>query len=436
MAETNDSRSRIRWPALFHDNTRPLFVLNRARRLRFVNTAWEKLTGEAAADVLGKACLRKGPTEPLFRALAPPPELSEKQVAVVRRPAPPQQNGPPWWDVTFVKLSEVGGGSGFLGLIDVIAPAPGQPAKTVSPHLGSLRKRHAEAYSFDLFAGASLKAELFLNRLRHASASTAPVWLQGEPGSGKETAARVIHHNSPKREQPFVAIRSAGLQPYLIEALLFGAAGLALGNRIGTLFLDHPANLPRDMQQKLSDWLLHSAAPPRLISVSLNPPQHDVAAGILRPEFASELAVLELSPLPLRERFDDLPAIVERQLASLGKSLSLSDEAEKVLRGHLWPGNLSELRDALAAVTDTSGTLQAAQLPRYLREKSLLTEIAPRTPRPSLDAMLEAVEKRLIQHTLAECGGNQTETAQRLGIHRARLIRRLDALGLAPSPPE
>jgi arginine utilization regulatory protein len=275
-----------------------------------------------------------------------------------------------------------------------------------------------------------LEARSFRAKLRHAADSLAPVWLHGEPGSGKATAARVIHHNGPRREQPFVRIDCAALQPYLIEALLFGTGGLANADRIGTLFLRNPAALPRDLQQKLSDWLLSSPKPPRVISSSLKPACEDVEAGILRDEYASQLNVIELSPLPLRMRFEELPGIVERTLRCFNKPFAFESDLEKTLMSHLWPGNLHELRTALSA---TAVPVSVANLPRYLKEKTLTLEPVAKVPRPSLDAVLEAVEKKLLKQTLAECGGNQTEAAQRLGIHRARLIRRLDALGLSRS---
>src|SRR5436190_193244 len=92
--------------------------------------------------------------------------------------------------------------------------------------------------------GSSPASRRLLGQLRHAANSSAPVWLVGEPGSGKETAARVIHHAGPRRNSGFVGLDCAGLQPYLVESLLFGHGGV-LGAPVGTLYLKDPVTLPR-----------------------------------------------------------------------------------------------------------------------------------------------------------------------------------------------
>ena len=119
--------------------------------------------------------------------------------------------------------------------------------------------------------------------------------------------------------------------------------------------------------------------------------------------------MLELAVRPLRERLDELPWIIDR----LGGRADVA-----VFRAHNWPGNLTELRDALAH----------SALPRYLHEKGLSAPELPVKTRPGLDAILAAVERRLLENALAETGGNATEAAARLGIVRARFARRLETL--------
>jgi DNA-binding NtrC family response regulator len=430
MSDAYVPRRRFRWPDLFQESVRPLFVLNRSRRLRFVNAAWESLTGRVFSEVAGMACVRNGPTEPLFRVLAPPPEAIAGRVATVRRPVPPHRLGPPWWDVTFIPLSAASGAAGFLGLIHVIAAEPPVPPRKLPAVVAAIREQHAAAFSFELFAGSTPDAERLFAQARLATETTAPVWIVGESGSGKETLARVIHHQGTMAERAFVGLDCSGVQPYLIEALLFGHGGLAASQRIGTLYLKEPSSLPRDMQQRFADWLAESSL--RIISGSTVPAVDDVQNGKLLPDFHAYLSVIELRLPPLRERLDDLPRIVEHLVGRLGTSISST--AFEVLRAHHWPGNIRELADVLSeSVRSTNGNPIAVEhLPRYVRERALVASDPrpPAEPKLNLDALLEGVEKRLIELALRKAGGNQTDAASLLGIFRARIGRRIEALGI------
>src|SRR5579883_2332051 len=312
MSDAPPPRRRSRWPDLFRDAARPAFVLNRHRRLRFVNAAWEELTGRAFADVAGMACVRKGPTEPLFRALAPPPDAAARPAVTVRRPAPPHPAGPPWWDVTFVPVPAADGPAGFLGLIEVVSPEPPAPPRKVPAAVAGLLARHAAGFPFELFAGGSPDADRLLAQTRLAARTTVPVWITGGPGAGKETLARVIHHQGAARERAFVGLDCGGVQPYLVESLLFGHGGLAASGRIGTLYLKAPAALPRDLQRRIADWLVGPGPAPRPVCGAAAPAADDVRAGRLLPEFHADLSVIELRLPPLRDRAADLPRLADR----------------------------------------------------------------------------------------------------------------------------
>lgn len=422
---------RERWASLFQTSAQPLFVLYRTRRVRFVNAAWEQLTRTPAADAVGRACVRSGKIEPLFRALAPPPEAVAGQVARVRRAVPPAKAGPPWWDVTFVPLTTAAGAAGFLGVIDVVQPQPAVPAKKLPAAVAAVRAKHASAFPFDRFASATPAGERFLNQLRLAAGTSVPVWIVGEPGSGKETAARVVHHQSAHRERAFVALDGRGVQPYLIDALLFGHGGLASSGKVGTLLLKSPAALPRDLQQRLTDWLRSPAQPPRLICASSRTAAADVRAGTLRGEFETDFATLELHLPPLRDRFDDLPRLLADRPA-------VSPEALAVLRAYAWPDNVRELFETVAAAADRAagGPVEPAHLPRMLRERAMIAAnpAPPAEQQLNLDDILTAVEKRLIELALRKAGGSQTDAAARLGVFRTRLGRRIEALKIGPPP--
>ena len=348
-----------------------------------------------------------------------------------RRPAPPNRSGPPWWDVTFAPLSGEDGLFGIVGFVAVVGEPVPAAQRRIPAGVAALRDQHAKHFSPELLAGESLAAARLVAQVRLAAELNAPVWVVGEPGTGKETAARVIHSASRLRDRAFVAIDCAGLQPFLIDSLLFGHGGLSESDRVGTVYLKEPAELPRDLQQRLAD---HYQNQPdmRLICGSGRTAQEAVAAGALVPVFQTELSAFEVRVPPLRDRLDDLPRLAAR----IVPVRPIDAAALSVLRTHPWPGNVRELADVLieAAALAPTGPILREHLPHDLRVRAGI----PRTPPPkplNLDAILEAVEKRLIQLALRKTNNSQTDAAEVLGVFRARLARRLEALGV-PVPPQ
>ncbi|MBA4064082.1 MAG: hypothetical protein C0501_10295 [Isosphaera sp.] len=418
------------WRAFFQQSTTPVFVLGKGRRLRFANAAWEELTGVKLDDAAGMVCSGRRHGTPLAAALAPTPEARAGRPDTARRPPPTARAGPPWWDITFVPLAGADAMVGFIAVVGEPAPAA---ARAVPPAVAALRARHATHYTPDLFAGPSPATRRFVGLLRHAANSPGvPVWLVGEPGSGKETAARVIHHAGASRDRAFVAVDCAGLQPYLVESLLFGHGGVADTGHVGTVYLKDPAALPRDLQQRLADLFAENG--PRLVCGSTTTAAAAVAAGKLVPVFHTNLSVLELPVPPLRDRFADLPRFVARWFPGL----VLDPAALDLLAAQPWPGNLRELADVLRGATAAAGggAVKVEHLPREFRVRAGIVPPAV-APRPiTLDPILEAVERRLIGLALRRAGDNQTRAAELLGVFRARLGRRLEALGIVkPGEP-
>jgi transcriptional regulator with PAS, ATPase and Fis domain len=421
------------WRAFFHQSRTPVFVLGKNRRLRYANPAWEALTGVKLADTLGMVCSARRHSTPLATALAPTPEAIAGRTDKARRPAPPLRTGPPWWDVTFAPLAGDDGVHGIVGYLTVVGDPVPAAARKITPAVMAVRDRHAAHFTLDLFAGPSPVVERFAGQLRLASKTTTPVWLVGAPGSGKETAARVIHHTGDRRERMFVGLDCVGLQPYLIESLLTGHGGLLGSDRVGTVYLKNPAALPRDVQQQLAEVFAESKpSTPRLICGSAKPAAEDVRDRGLLPEFHTELSVLELRVPPLRDRQEDLPRLVAHLLGRTGSSATVEPAAVEVLAAQPWPGNLRELADVLAEAADAAATgpINRDHLPRELRVKAGLEGVQPPRPFPKLDPTLEEVEKRLIRLAMRKANGHQTAAAELLGIFRARLARRLEALGL------
>ena len=416
------------WRAFFQNSTTPVFVLGKAKRLRYANPAWEKLTGTTLADALGLVCTAKRTGTPLQAALAPTPEALAGRADLARRPAPPNRSGPPWWDVTFAPLhGDDGALYGIVGLVAVVGEPVPAAARKIPASVAALHTDHAKHFSADLLAGESLASARLVAQARLAGELAASVWIVGEPGTGKETTARVVHTLSAQRDRAFVAIDCAGLQPYLIESLLFGHGGLSESDRVGTVYLKEPAALPRDLQQRLADHFGETGA--RLVCGSDRTAQELVAAGALVPVYQTARSAFEVRVPPLRDRLDDLPRLAAR----LAPARPIDPAALVVLRAHGWPGNVRELVEVLTGAAG-SGPILREHLPLDMRLRSD-TPRARQTKALSMDAILEAVEKRLIQLALQKTNNHQTEAADALGIYRDRLWRRLEALGI-PTPPQ
>ena len=421
------------WRSFFQQSTTPTFVLGKERRLRYANPAWEAIAGTTLADALGMVCTTRGNATKLAAAMAPPAEVLTGRIDRARRPDPTfARTGPPWWDVTFVPLA---GSDGLLGIVGFIA-ATGRDepasARRVPPFIADLRDQHARQFPLDLLRGESLASRTILARASLAAKAKHPVWIHGEPGTGKRTTARVLHHAGPTREQSFVALDAEGLQPYLIEGLFFGHGGITGTDRVGTLFLHEPGNLPRDVQQRLLDeCTADRPGSPRLICGSVRPPTDDVRAGRLLPVFL-EVAAFDIALPPLRERLEDLPRLAARILERFPPATTLDNTAADVLRAQPWPGNLRELADVLAGAGELAkeSAIRPEHLPHALRVRAGLPTGRTREATLHRDPILQEVERRLILMALQRTGNNRPRAAEVLNVTRAELTRRMKALGL------
>jgi len=295
------------------------------------------------------------------------------------------------------------------------------------------------------------------------SRSQAPVFITGESGTGKELAARAIHAQSPRADQPFVAVNCGAIPAELLESELFGylkgsfsgattdKQGLFHAAEGGTLFLDEVADLPLQMQVKLLRAIQEKRVRPigatredpidvRLISATHKNMEELVANGQFRQDLYFRIHVIELRMPPLREHLDDLPLLIthflERTSSHSGQPIpTLSPDALETLCHHAFPGNIRELENILerACALCDNGIIRPEDL-------GLSVPPGPLAPPPpgdapiDLESELARIERDFIRQALESTDWNRTEAASRLGLTLRSLRYRMQKLGLdAPS---
>jgi DNA-binding NtrC family response regulator len=281
--------------------------------------------------------------------------------------------------------------------------------------------------------------------------SDANVLITGENGTGKGVVARMLHTVSPRASRPLVTVNIGGISEGVFESELFGhvkgAFTDARADRVGrfelaeggTLFLDEIANLPLKNQPKLLRVLETGEfervgssktrrANVRVVSATNADLNEEVNQGRFRQDLLFRLNTVEIHLPPLRHRREDVGALADYFLrqhsAKYRKSLTGFDKAaSQALVNHSWPGNVRELDHAIErAVLMAQGEV--------VRATDLGLQGGRDAPRRLEDMSLEEVEAFLIQRTLAQCDGNVSRAAEKLGLSRSALYRRLQRFGL------
>jgi DNA-binding NtrC family response regulator len=295
-------------------------------------------------------------------------------------------------------------------------------------------------------------------RIQQLADSMATVLLQGETGTGKELVARALHEASPRKGRPFVAVNCAALPSGLIESLLFGherGAFTGAERRVrgqlelagdGTLLLDEIGELPLDLQAKLLRVLEEKSFRPigaerdyrfsaRAIAATHRDLWQRVREGLFRQDLYYRINVVNIEVPSLAQRMEDLPELLSFFGQSLERKVQFTDEALKLLRARPWRGNVRELRNLverlslLAENSTIDGAAIRGQTPDYALRADLGHIAREVLALPdSVGSKILAAERAAIALAIKSSGGNKTQAARFLGIHRKALERRLARL--------
>ena len=326
-----------------------------------------------------------------------------------------------------------------------------------------LRSQLQARYRFEGIIGQSRVLRELFDVLETVATTTSTILVTGETGTGKELVARAIHHNSPRRDQRFVAINCSALPETLLEAELFGhvrgAFTGAVGPRVGrfeqahkgTLFLDEIGTMSANLQAKLLRVLqereferVGESVPTRIDVRVIAATNSDLAKmvreGTFREDLFYRVNVIPVRLPPLRERREDIPLLVQHFCDRIGRDLdpprqgvSFSQQAVRQLMAYEWPGNVRQLENFVErAMTLSAGRQQidVDMLPDEVRAASAVHAGFVTLPDEGfdLDAHIAGIERDLIDQSLERSGGNKRKAAAILGLKRTTLVEKLKRL--------
>ena len=354
-----------------------------------------------------------------------------------------------------------------MGAFNIVEKPP-DPARLLLDSQIAIKQRALESEVGELrrtllaqneFVGESDVVRALKEKLLRIAASDSRVYLYGEPGVGKEMAARFLHYSSSRATGPFVAVNCAAIPSELFESELYGHERGAFTGAVaarkgrfeqadgGTLFLDEVAELKTDHQAKLLRVIESSLVQRlgssrevkvdvRVISASNKDLQKETRAGRFREDLYFRLNVIPVLVPPLRERLDDIPLLARHFLDTLGYGhLRLDPAGVATLSAYDWPGNIRELRNIIerAAAMAYGELLTDFDIKEALKglqaASSFARPVIESGPMP-LKERLARYEKSLLQEMIRETKGNITDAAKLLKMDRGNLSRKLKKHGL------
>ena len=329
-----------------------------------------------------------------------------------------------------------------------------------------LRSQLKDRYRFDGIVGRSASMRKLFDMLETVAGTTSTILISGETGTGKELVAKAIHHNSPRRNQRFVALNCAAVPETLLEVEIFGHARGAFTGAVssrpgrleqankGTLFLDEVGTMSAGLQAKLLRSLQEREIERIGDSQSIRVDVRVIAAtnadlarmvedGTFRKDLYYRLNVIPIHLPPLRERHEDIPLLVQSFLDKLGSEqvpprtdVVFSQEAMRRMMAFSWPGNIRQLENLIEralALTPGRTQIDVSDLPQEVQQgEGTLADVDVVLPEEGVDLQryLQDVEREILRRSLDRTGGNKHKAAQLLNIKRTTLIEKVKRLQL------
>ena len=447
---------------LLESASQPLYVLDDALAIIYLNEACRNWLGPDAEELLGRKCVYASGNEltgldQAAAGLCPPPAVLEgREVSAdIARLSAHEQDGAlkPTLPTLFRRARFVpllrpdGEILCIIAQVDpqdrqektpAVAEPQGEESQELHEQLQRFRQQTALRYRTERVVGVTPAMRRARAQAEVAAATRANVLLLGPPGSGRRHLAEVIHYCGPTESRGALVPLECGLLD--VELIQSTLRSLAVGSPAGgTLLLCDADQLSAEGQAALGSILPTAKYPLRLISTAATPLVDLPPRGLYREDLAAMLSTITIELPPLAKRRDDLPllaqALLEEQNARSSKQLGgFSSEALDRLCAYNWPGNVAELAQVVAeSHAQASARLIARDdLPERLR---LAAEAAAHPRRKEeaiqLDEFVARIERELIRRALARAKGNKTKAARLLGLNRPRLYRRMVQLGLA-----
>lgn len=350
--------------------------------------------------------------------------------------------------------------------------------KTLSREVTRLKKQSEGGLTFDDLIGKSAAMRPVVAMGERGAKASIPILISGESGVGKEVIARAIQGASERADKPFILVNCGAIPETLVESILFGhekgsftgANGRHLGKfqeaHTGTLFLDEIGELPLDMQVKLLRVLQEGEVDPigskrpvsvdvRIVSATNRDLAECVAEGTFREDLFYRLNVFPIAVPPLRERTEDIPALVEHFVARFNAQekmnvSGLTSETLTMLGQQPWEGNVRQLENAIfrAMILSDGNQLRPSDFPQISGLTPAMAQAVEATDASPLDRLvpanesdeegavsvldreghlrtLEDIERDLIAFAIETYHGHMSEVARRLGIGRSTLYRKV-----------